>query len=351
MSGLETTERAPNKPTGSQQNSESTQLNLNEFSFTANASDTRDFLESARLAAPTSQGDDLLQPNLTQPEQVTPVDSQEVPSIERPLNERGLTPQDPLSAAEAVSLLDSGQNISGRYYLSRSSQNPVQISQITDREVTRAYLQQNVSDSPEYRIGGRENPLSLEMVYLHPHLLQNALAQGGSPYIREENGTVRPITSSTAEPVQRWAAQQLGLPIPDGVLRQDLNSKTYLNPYEIARTLYAAGVTGEQARVLTAVALHESGTNDGRNLSIRTADNGVSQGLFQINRVHGRPAPFDAFENARSAAAILESQGLHAWVSYSYGRHNQYLGVAQTAVQQVEQERQALQALRANRGF
>lgn len=83
------------------------------------------------------------------------------------------------------------------------------------------------------------------------------------------------------------------------------------------------------APVMAAIALAES---SGRMNAIDNDSNGSTDyGLWQINSVHGYNSAqllSNANYNAQAAVAVLNSQGLGAWTTYTSGAYRQYLNGA-----------------------
>lgn len=287
-----------------------------------------------------SQGPGTQFGSATLPEILSPLPGQE----DRPPAAEGSTLINPISPLAAIARLEQGENIDSLYY-TRSDGSVARVQKVTDPEVTAAWLRTHVSADPDHRIGGAKNPLSLRMVVKYPELLSRAMKEPGQDYIKEPDGTVRPITSKDSAAVVGYAARELGLPVPDETLRRSLLTKTTMNAYEVGRALYAAGFRDDALKTMIAVCLHESGTNDGRNLCVRNAYNGISRGIAQINDIHGFANMDDPYANARAAKHVWELQGPKAWVSYTHNRHVQYLDEAEAAVSRIAKEQAALAAL------
>ena len=106
----------------------------------------------------------------------------------------------------------------------------------------------------------------------------------------------------------------------------------------------SAGFTGENAAIMAAIAMAESGGEPGaHNLSRSTGDN--SYGLWQINMIDtmgpARIKQFgirrneDLFEpgaNAKAARKVHGDQGFGAWSVYRSGAYLQYLPAARRAL-------------------
>jgi hypothetical protein len=105
-----------------------------------------------------------------------------------------------------------------------------------------------------------------------------------------------------------------------------------------------AGFKGNQAAVMAAIAMAESGGNSGaHNTNAGTGDN--SYGLWQINMlgsmgperrrqfgIGSNDALFNPGTNAAAAMSMYRSQGLGAWSTYKNGAYRQYLGTTEAAM-------------------
>jgi hypothetical protein len=80
---------------------------------------------------------------------------------------------------------------------------------------------------------------------------------------------------------------------------------------------------------MAAIAIAESGGYEKR-VSPPNTDGTVDRGLWQINSVHGKASTVEAKSNAASAVKIYQTQGLHAWTTYTNGAYKQFMkgGVA-----------------------
>ena len=108
-----------------------------------------------------------------------------------------------------------------------------------------------------------------------------------------------------------------------------------VSPQEIRSLALGAGFTSDQARIMEAIAMAESGGNAAAH-NTTPPDN--SYGLWQIN-MFGDLGPerrallglssneqlFDTAVNARAAKAIFDSQGFGAWSVYKSGRYIEFL--------------------------
>lgn len=92
------------------------------------------------------------------------------------------------------------------------------------------------------------------------------------------------------------------------------------------------GVTGNENKIMVAVALSESGGQAGA--THRNSDGTQDTGLWMINDVHHGAEPIGTFrtrmknarENAKEAASVLHSQGLTAWTDYRNEKYKKFLG-------------------------
>lgn len=120
------------------------------------------------------------------------------------------------------------------------------------------------------------------------------------------------------------------------------------NAEQIASLLQQQGVPKEKIPVMTAIGLAES---SGRSQAFNPTGLDKSYGLFQVNMFGGLgPARmkqlglkseqelFDPATNARAAKAILDSQGLGAWTTYTSGKYKQFLPGAQQAAGNLTQQ-------------
>lgn len=120
------------------------------------------------------------------------------------------------------------------------------------------------------------------------------------------------------------------------------------NAEQIASLLQQQGVPKEKIPVMTAIGLAES---SGRSQAFNPRGLDKSYGLFQVNMYGGLgPARmkqfglkseqelFDPATNARAAKAILDSQGLGAWTTYTSGKYKQFLPGAQQAAGNLTQQ-------------
>jgi Lysozyme like domain len=116
---------------------------------------------------------------------------------------------------------------------------------------------------------------------------------------------------------------------------------TKLNADQIYRDAVAAGFDNATARIMTAIALAESGGNS-------QAHNGVapdnSYGLWQINMlgamgpqrrqqfgISSNDALYDPLTNAKAAYKVYQQQGLKAWSTYTGGSYKAFLPEVNTA--------------------
>lgn len=108
---------------------------------------------------------------------------------------------------------------------------------------------------------------------------------------------------------------------------------TILSPPQIAGYAKAAGFTGSQIVIMTAIAMAESGGNS--TITSRANRNGTrDHGLWQIN--DGANADImaqygdwrDPLNNAKMARAIYKRQGYQAWSVFNSGSYSKYLSTA-----------------------
>lgn len=103
----------------------------------------------------------------------------------------------------------------------------------------------------------------------------------------------------------------------------------------VARVVSAArgaGFKGNLLRIMSAVAMGESGGNPSAR-----GDGGMSHGLWQIyTRAHpGLARKYNLFnpgQNAKAAMEVYRSQGLGAWTVYNKGIYKRYLGAVDRAL-------------------
>jgi|GEM_PF-7035913 len=108
-----------------------------------------------------------------------------------------------------------------------------------------------------------------------------------------------------------------------------------VSPQELRNLALGAGFTPDQARIMEAIAMAESGGNSAAHNKV-PPDN--SYGLWQINML-GSLGPerraqlnlssndqlFDPATNARAAKLIFNSQGFDAWSVYKSGKYSEFL--------------------------
>jgi murein DD-endopeptidase MepM/ murein hydrolase activator NlpD len=113
-----------------------------------------------------------------------------------------------------------------------------------------------------------------------------------------------------------------------------------MNESQLFALAIEAGASPQEAVILAAIAMAESGGNPN---ALNPNDNNGRQssyGLWQISTgTHAAPAQNwnDPLTNARLAVQKLRSQGWKAWGTYTSGAYERYLGPAQQALSQYSQ--------------
>lgn len=117
-----------------------------------------------------------------------------------------------------------------------------------------------------------------------------------------------------------------------------------LSPAQIAHVaITAGGFRGEDAALMVAIAMGESGGNTDAtgDVTLQNATFGPSFGLWQVRSIKAQTGTGqerdasrlkDPFFNARSAASIRKSQGLNAWTVFSKGIYKKFLPAARLGV-------------------
>lgn len=103
-----------------------------------------------------------------------------------------------------------------------------------------------------------------------------------------------------------------------------------LSPAQIAGYASAAGFTGSQVLIMTAIALGESGGRT--DITHANKDGSTDYGVWQINSVHSDILATgnwsDPAANARMAYAVWKKQGYRAWSVYKSGLKAEHLTAA-----------------------